>query len=142
MNRFFWFFKKHLYKNFTCILLITVFISFPLSNLPSVEFSVRNLSSLNNIFDNTSEVIFLNFPNPFSNFTFIYVSLPQKSDCELKIYDLFGNLVKEFYLSGEQKYLLSWDAKNNNFETVSKGGYICVLKYGSKKLIRKIGYVR
>jgi hypothetical protein len=140
---FFCFLKKHLYKNFTYKLItIAIFIFLPLINPYSIEFSVKNINSLQNIFNNDSEEVLVNFPNPFSSFTFIYVSLPQKSDCELKIYDLFGNLVKEFNLSGEQRYLLVWDGTNNNSKKISNGGYICVLKYGSKKLIRKIGYTK
>ncbi len=144
-------FKKTFYKNFTYSFLTLLFSIILIKNLLLSNHNIQNLpnndlkfskSSYSTINFYSEEGIIVNFPNPFSNFTYIYVRLPKKDDCIIKIYDLFGNLIKEFNLSGEDKYMLVWDGRNFNSEKVSKGGYICVLQYSGKKIIRKIGYLR
>lgn len=87
-------------------------------------------------------VIFTNFPNPFSNFTYIYVFLPKEDDCTIRIYNITGQVVKEYFLKGQQKYIVVWDGTTQNNKKVSKGGYICVLEYQNNRFIRKIGFKR
>lgn len=113
--------------------------------------NLKFLYADNNIVNNTNFLhlegkdsfpVFLTFPNPFTNYTFIYVKLPTISDCVISIYDLFGNLIKKFYLENKNEYVLVWDATNENSEKVAMGGYVCVLSYGNKRIIRKIGYIK
>ncbi|MFN3550799.1 MAG: T9SS type A sorting domain-containing protein [Endomicrobiia bacterium] len=151
VEKIFFTFKKTFYKNFTYVFLISVFSIILINNFLLSQHTIQNLSNNDLKFDknlyNTSnfyseESFIVNFPNPFSDLTYIYVRLPKKDDCVIKIYNLFGNLIKEFNLSGEDKYILVWDGRNFNSEKVSRGGYICVLQYNGKKIIRKIGYLR
>jgi len=60
----------------------------------------------------------------------------------LKIYDLFGNLVKKYVLDGQQEYIIVWDGTDENNKKVSSGGYISVLDYQNIRVIRKIGYTK
>ncbi|MDW8055540.1 MAG: hypothetical protein RMJ13_02390 [Elusimicrobiota bacterium] len=86
--------------------------------------------------------ILINFPNPFKTLTYIYIRLPRITDCNVKIYDTFGNLVRTYELLGRDEYIVIWDGKNEAHQQVSSGGYICVLMYDNIKLIRKIGFIR
>lgn len=104
--------------------------------LMPVSHKINNLQYFN------QDVVFINFPNPFKYLTYIYIRLPRVNNCNVKIYDLFGNVVKTYELTGKQEYILEWDGRNDIHEKVAKGTYICVLSYGNLKLVRKIGFIR
>lgn len=92
--------------------------------------------------------IITNYPNPFDsrqeNTTILY-ALGANSEVKAKIYDLFGNAVKEYpekmETAGIKKII--WDGTDDNGSKVSKGGYICVVEFrnGGMKVLatRKIG---
>lgn len=90
----------------------------------------------------SSHPVLTNFPNPFHNFTYIYIRLPRPQHCKLKIYDLVGNIVKQFSLYDKQEYLILWDATNENSQRVSTGGYLCYVEYDGGILLRKIAFIK
>lgn len=151
-DKFFFTSTKKLYNNFTHIFYILLFILIFFKNIFSENNIMYNISNKlifnidsNQLQQNTDispRCFITNFPNPFEDFTYIYIKLPQVDNCEIKIYDLFGNIIKEYKLSGEEKYILVWDGTNFNSEKVARGGYVCVLQYMGTKIIRKIGYLR
>jgi len=96
----------------------------------------------------TAYGILTNFPNPFDSrheSTTIRYTLMAESEVEAKIYDLFGNLVKEFPSKTETAgtNTVAWDGTDQNGSKVSKGGYILEMeiKSGGSKVLatRKIG---
>lgn len=132
--------KKSFYKKFTRSFLIVVLSLFLLKNLTK---SINYSSVLDSI-------ILTNFPNPFSDITYIFINLPEnnqindivdnRKDVSLKIFDLFGNLVKSYSFDDNvNKILVIWDGKDSNGNKVARGGYICVLYYSDVKIVRKIG---
>lgn len=102
-----------------------------------------------------SQVIesFINYPNPFDSRkeeTIITYRLPQDYPVRLKIFDLFGYPVKEFYFTAGEMggrsgvNTIRWDGTNGNGDKVSKGGYVCqVLVEANQPVqgIRKIGVI-
>jgi hypothetical protein len=89
-----------------------------------------------------------NYPNPFdsrSGYTTIVYNLVTDSMVEVKIYDLFGNPVRQYpsipETAGQQQII--WDGTDDDNRKVAKGGYICVVEISSNELqyvaSRKIG---
>ena len=89
-----------------------------------------------------------NYPNPFDSRngrTTICYSLTQDSQVRVAIYDLLGNLVKQ-YPSVEQAAgtaSIVWDGTNEASEKVARGGYLVLIvarsASGITQAIRKIG---
>jgi len=70
------------------------------------------------------------YPNPFNPSTTIAVTLPERSNGILSIYDIQGRLVKEYKIKNEgmTNYKITWNAVNNRNQTVASGFYLAVLK--------------
>jgi type IV pilus biogenesis protein CpaD/CtpE len=91
-----------------------------------------------------------NFPNPFNSregsTTICYV-LASESEVKAKIYDLLGNLVREYPSRIEASGIKTvvWDGTDQYGAKVSKGGYILAveIKNGSSNTLatRKIGVI-
>jgi hypothetical protein len=92
-----------------------------------------------------------NYPNPFragAENTNISFYIPKPSDVDLKIYNLFGQLVLEkTYTQQEVTNMIAasgnmltyvWNGKNSRGKIVGDGGYIAVIEAGSVKYTRKI----
>ncbi|MCU7493041.1 MAG: T9SS type A sorting domain-containing protein [Ignavibacteria bacterium] len=77
-----------------------------------------------------------NFPNPFNSSTAFNVSIKEKSDVRLEVYDISGKLVASVFNGSMEpgKYKLSWDGTN-----YPSGVYIYQIKAGdfqdSKKMV-------
>lgn len=98
---------------------------------------------------------FSNYPNPFDSrveATKVIYNLKEEAAVKIVIYDLLGNLVREYdypqgtyekSVSGSNYFL--WDGTNENGEKVAKGGYLCriLVKYwsGYASAIHKIGVI-
>ncbi|MEA3443667.1 MAG: C25 family cysteine peptidase [Bacteroidota bacterium] len=67
-----------------------------------------------------------NYPNPFSPYTSISYSIPEKCDVLLNIYDVSGQLVKTLQDGKQQagKYSVTWNGLNNMENKVSSGVYL------------------
>lgn len=90
-------------------------------------------------------IILSNYPNPFDSRKTTTNILVTKSNqtavaVTVKIYDLFGNLVKQMESSDGS---IVWDGRDNNGRYVAKGGYICVVSTDDGRMIalRKIGVI-
>lgn len=92
-----------------------------------------------------------NYPNPFgegeSVTTITYTlnrttvnSIASNGRVALRIFDVFGNLVKTFPAppANEGENACPWDGRNDRGQKVANGGYIAVLELGGRKEMRKI----
>ncbi|MFO7890264.1 MAG: hypothetical protein R6V04_07975 [bacterium] len=82
------------------------------------------------------------FPNPFNpkKGEKSIIKIENKDVEEVRIYDLFGNLVRKLKRTWGN-YFFEWDGLNGENEMVSSGGYICIVP-GSSDLYCKIAVVR
>ncbi|MGE5431865.1 MAG: PQQ-dependent sugar dehydrogenase [Syntrophomonadaceae bacterium] len=77
-----------------------------------------------------------NFPNPFNSATAFNVSIKERSDVRLEVYDIAGKLISTIFSGTMEpgKYKLSWDGTN-----FPSGVYIYQIKAGdfqdSKKMV-------
>lgn len=112
------------------------------------------LMSLTCVFINSSlpdkSRMITNYPNPFDSrlgSTTIAYDLFSESTVKIKIYDLLGNLVREYPAAIEYAgtVRLVWDGTNEAGQKVAKGGYICVVEINSGAVkflaMRKIGVI-
>ncbi|MBA7510420.1 hypothetical protein ES705_02404 [subsurface metagenome] len=97
----------------------------------------------------------VNYPNPFHagrEDTTIQYYLNKSANVKMRIYDLFGNLVRTLDFSpGEEggrmgRNRVAWDGRNGRGIVVANGGYICRVeaKAGKERKvrIRKIGVLK
>jgi hypothetical protein len=74
-----------------------------------------------------------NYPNPFNAETMIQYSLKEKSDVNLMVYNMQGQIIKKLVdrnLSAGE-YRIKWDGTDLHSQCVSSGVYICKLEIGS-----------
>lgn len=91
-----------------------------------------------------------NYPNPFDSrieHTTIIFAGGSSSVANVKIYDYFGNLVKQFcgIQAKAGTNTIVWDGAGETGEKVAKGGYIAVVEISNEGGIlfatRKIGVI-
>jgi len=63
-----------------------------------------------------------NYPNPFSDITFIPYLSPKNGECILLILDVFGRVVRTFYLE-KNCIQLRWDGRDTNGTPLPSGIY-------------------
>lgn len=159
MNFIFFVQKKRLYKNFTRAVVVVVSCLFILKN-QTKSLSIDFISTiLHETHPSKNSVILTNFPNPFTDLTYIFIKLPntsylsqevngfpEKNIILIKIYDLLGNLVRSYDFSkvsvANNSFYIIWDGKDERGSKVSVGGYICVLYYNDIRIVRKIGLAK
>ena len=77
-----------------------------------------------------------NYPNPFNPATTIKYALPQAADVELTVYNVVGQpvrtLVAEHQSAG--RYVVEWDATNDNGHSLASGMYFYRLAVGGEFL--------
>lgn len=81
-----------------------------------------------------------NYPNPFSSSTSISYKLNQESSVSVKVYNVLGQLVKEFRAGSQSAGVhgIIWDGTNELGRKVSPGVYFCQLNMGNQSLVRKM----
>jgi photosystem II stability/assembly factor-like uncharacterized protein len=80
--------------------------------------------------ENTNDItdsfeLYQNYPNPFNPQTTISYHLPFESDVRIKIYDVLGSIVSEYFLlhKSKGKNEFQWNAKSYYGKTISTGVY-------------------
>ena len=75
-----------------------------------------------------------NFPNPFNPATTIKYALPQAADVELTVYNVVGQVVRTLVAEHQSagRYVVEWDATNDNGHSLSSGMYFYRLQAGSE----------
>ncbi|MCF7919471.1 MAG: T9SS type A sorting domain-containing protein [Candidatus Cloacimonetes bacterium] len=99
-------------------------------SLGDSDIEIRLKNHIADIFDLPQEEIFVNalhnnYPNPFNPTTVIRYSVSTKSDIELSIYNIRGQVVKRFRENDQDagNYSIIWDGLNLNNNKVSCGVY-------------------
>ncbi|MCH7680592.1 right-handed parallel beta-helix repeat-containing protein [candidate division KSB1 bacterium] len=99
----------------------------------------KNSKTISPNFESLS--VLQNYPNPFNPSTQIEYSIPKSSLVVLKIYNINGQeirtLVDEF--QSPNTYLVSWDGRNDNSESVPSGVYFAnILAESFSKTVRLV----
>jgi len=81
-----------------------------------------------------------NYPNPFNPNTTISFTLQEKSETSIKIYNLKGQLVKDYGIDLYDKgsHSLTWNGKDSYNQESASGIYFIQMTTGEQKLARKI----
>ena len=81
-----------------------------------------------------------NYPNPFSSSTSISYKLADQSNISVKIYNVLGQVIKEFRAGtqGAGIHGIVWDGTNNFGRKVIPGVYFCRLQTYNQTAIRKM----
>ena len=99
---------------------------------------------------NTEELIplefalYQNYPNPFNPLTKIKYDLPRESRVIIQIFDLQGRKINTLVdgVKNAGRNMVTWDARNDNGESVSAGMYIYMIKAGEYIEKRKMVYLK
>lgn len=100
---------------------------------------------INDDFNNSVDVAYKTgfvsiYPNPFNPTTSFRYYLEAKSNVALQIYNIKGQLVKDFNLGTEIKgfHTVVWNGKNNDDKDLPSGVYFTKMKTNDKTDLRKI----
>ena len=85
-----------------------------------------------------------NYPNPFNPSTTIRYEIPSPGDVHVTIFNVNGQVIKEFTGSSEQAgiHTMVWDGKNNAGQTVGSGVYIYKVTFQNSVLTRKMLFIK
>ena len=86
----------------------------------------------------TSPDLAQNYPNPFNPSTTIEFSLPANTDWKLEIYNLTGQLIRNFSGSGSGITKIEWDGADSHGREVASGVYFYKLIGNDVTLSRKM----
>lgn len=85
------------------------------------------------------------YPNPFDSrktSAKIHAALAASSEVSVKIYSVFGRVIREMSFSGVAgSNTFSWDGADQDGRKVAKGLYIMVLQSGGAKVTLKVGVI-
>ncbi|MCD4745563.1 MAG: T9SS type A sorting domain-containing protein, partial [Bacteroidales bacterium] len=97
-----------------------------------------------NIQENELSEFLINYPNPFDSETTIEFNLTKPCNVKLKIYCINGKLVKTLYSGALQSgiHIFTWNATNNNNNTVPNGIYFYKLERDNHNKIGKIVFLK
>jgi hypothetical protein len=85
-----------------------------------------------------------NYPNPFNSTTTIEFGLPEKTDVTIAIYNVLGQLVREYRL-GEMnpgRYKIQWDGRNQMGNIVASGVYFYRMHTPQFTKVRKLVLIK
>jgi hypothetical protein len=75
-----------------------------------------------------------NYPNPFNPETTLKYQLPEAADVKLEIYNVVGQVVRTLVADHQNagRYVVQWDASNENGQPLSSGIYFYRLQAGGE----------
>ena len=75
-----------------------------------------------------------NYPNPFNPETTLKYQLPEAADVKLEIYNVVGQVVRTLVAEHQNagRYVVQWDASNDNGQALSSGMYFYRLQAGGE----------
>ena len=81
-----------------------------------------------------------NYPNPFSTTTVVAYKLKEQTSSSVKVYNVLGQLVREFRLGTQPAgvYDITWDGTNSLGRRVAPGVYFYQLIAGNKSQVKKM----
>ena len=84
--------------------------------------------------------LFNNYPNPFNPITTIDFSIPEAGNVKVKIFNINGELVKNYNLGRVNNGIhnIVWNAQDNRGMTVSAGTYFYQLNYKNQTITKKM----
>lgn len=87
-----------------------------------------------------SFMLMQNYPNPFNPTTTIEYFIPKVGDVEIGIFNIQGQLVKNYLLKTQDMgvHQVTWDGLNENSQPVASGLYIYQIKYDNKVLTKRM----
>jgi len=84
--------------------------------------------------------LYPNHPNPFNSETMIRFSLTKNADVEIEIFNINGQHVRSLaqgrYAAGI--HTLRWDGRDDRETLVSSGIYLCQIKSGENRIVRRM----
>lgn len=85
-----------------------------------------------------------NYPNPFNPSTTIEYIIPEAGNVKVNIYDISGQLVKEFSSNFQNPgtHKIIWDSKNSNGQNVASGTYLFQVKFNQTILTKKLMFIK
>ena len=85
-----------------------------------------------------------NYPNPFNPSTNIEYTVGSPSDVKLAIYDINGQMVRQFVQGhvAPGKYNLRWDSTDDAGRKVASGVYFYKLTVGDKSIVKKMALLK
>ena len=120
-------------------------VSFPIQDIKRITFTgstnIEDITKANKIVD--SFTLFQNHPNPFNSATTITFSLKKNAKVKVLIFDITGQLVREFsddFSVGTHK--LIWDGRNNERMLVASGLYIYTIKFENTILSKRMVFLK
>lgn len=98
----------------------------------TTEPSPFGINNKNEMPDNS--ILIQNYPNPFNSITNIFYIIPTKSDINISIYDIKGNIVQTLYdgPQNEGNYHIKWSAQN-----ISAGIYFIKIAANNYNSVKK-----
>jgi len=88
--------------------------------------------------------VLTNYPNPFNNITTFTFSLPFQEKANMRIYDVYGRLVKDLINSSQpvENWNVSWNGTDKMNAKVCSGTYFCFLTTPNRTQIRGVILIR
>ena len=81
------------------------------------------------------------YPNPFMHNTTIHFALASAANCDMRLFDLDGRLMKVFLKStliNVGEHSISWDGSDKGGNKLSRGIYYLKFTAGDKTTVRKV----
>ena len=88
--------------------------------------------------------LYQNYPNPFNPETTFEYQLPQTTNISIRIYNVMGNLVREFTdgRQGPGRYRVTWDGKDDSGRRLTSGIYFFRMEAETFSRVRKMTLIR